>query len=106
MSLPRPPSLALLLALAAVTPSSWADTPAAPPPATVASPAVTDPDILEFLADWQGDDGQWVDPMTFERLDPVKPSRDPRRHAKTPAIPPVPAVVSGAKPAQAEARRA
>ncbi len=37
-----------------------------------AQKAAVDPELLEFLADWQGADGSWVDPMTFARIDPTK----------------------------------
>jgi len=43
-----------------------------------------DPELLEFLADWQGADGSWVDPMTFTRIDPAK-TRKPGIHSAAPA---------------------
>jgi hypothetical protein len=47
------------------------------------------------MADWQGDDGQWVDPMTFARIDPAKVKADAaRRRSK-----PTPAAVSKPAPA-------
>lgn len=53
---------------------------AAPAP----KPAPVDPELLEFLADWQATDGSWVDPMTFTRIDPAKVrSRD--LHGPVPA---------------------
>jgi len=49
-----------------------------------------DPELLEFLADWQATDGSWVDPMTFTRIDPAKVRTDTR--APVPAPAPVTAV--------------
>jgi hypothetical protein len=49
-------------------------------------PAPADAKVLDFIADWQGADGQWVDPMTFARIDPAKvKAEDARRHGKSPA---------------------
>ena len=57
--------------------------------------APSDAKVLDFMADWQADDGQWTDPMTFVRIDPAKVKADAaRRHGK-----PVPAAVSKAAPA-------
>lgn len=100
--------LALLLALSTVPLPLWADL---PPPATTRAPAAsapTDADALEFLADWQGDDGQWVDPMTFTRIDPAKvAAADSRRRDKAPATPPPAAGTSpGTQPAGTSGRRA
>lgn len=53
--------------------------------------AATEAQILDFMADWQGDDGQWTDPMTFARIDPVKVKADAaKRRGKTATPPPVP----------------
>lgn len=103
----RPSKLALLLALSAVALPLWADV---PPPASTRAPVATvptDADALEFLADWQGDDGQWVDPMTFTRIDPTKVAADDsRRHGKMPLTPPAASTSPGAQPAGASGRRA
>lgn len=56
---------------------------AAPGPAPKQGPV--DPDLLEFLADWQAADGSWVDPMTFSRIDPAKVRKDAREPAPAPA---------------------
>ncbi len=82
-------SLAWLLPLALVAGSLQAsDTSVAP----------ADPMVLDFMADWQGSDGQWVDPMTFARIDPAKVrADDAKRHGKTP----IPAPVSDGAPAAA-----
>ncbi len=69
--------LALPLFLAASAPSA-----AAP---RAHQPAAVDTDLLEFLADWQGADGNWVDPMTFTRIDPAKVRADDVRHSPAPA---------------------
>lgn len=56
--------------------------------ATSTAPAkkgAVDPDLLEFLADWQGADGSWVDPMTFSRIDPAKVRADGRTPVPAPA---------------------
>ncbi len=52
---------------------------AAPPVAVpAAATAVPDEKTLEFLADWQGADGQFVDPMTFATVNPAKtPAKRP-----------------------------
>ena len=76
---------AFLLGLSCAAQPLLADTPKTP----VASP---DPELVEFLADWQGADGRWVDPMTFARIDPAKVADEARRHGKTP----VPAAGTGA----------
>ena len=91
MTSARLPTLALLLALAAAAEplSAAASAPVTAQKPSDASPAKPDTGLLEFLADWQGDDGQWVDPMTFDRIDPAKVSaRGPRSHAKPPVSPP------------------
>ena len=84
----------LLLPLAlAVAPSRAADKPADPN---------VDARVLDFMADWQGDDGQWVDPMTFARIDPAKVKAEAaRRHGK----PPTPAATSKPAPAAGTAAR-
>jgi len=60
--------LGLSLAALAVVPLLAA------PPSPVAKPVPVAPDdqLLEFLADWQGADGKWVDPLTFAAIDPAK----------------------------------
>lgn len=74
--------------LAAASLPVHADTPKAPaslPP---------DPELLEFLADWQDADGKWIDPMTFADIDPAAvAARDARTRHKplAPATPPPPA---------------
>ena len=73
---------ALLLGLFCTALPLLADTPKTPTPA-----ASTDPELVEFLADWQGADGRWVDPMTFARIDPAKVTDEARRHGKTPVPP-------------------
>lgn len=78
---------ALLLGLSCAALPLLADTPKTPTP--VAGP---DPELVEFLADWQGADGRWVDPMTFARIDPAKvAANEARRRGKIP----VPAVGTG-----------
>lgn len=70
-------AISLLLAGAAV----FAAPPAAVP---AAATAVPDEKTLEFLADWQGADGQFVDPMTFATVNPAKtPAKRPAAR-KTP----------------------
>ena len=55
---------------------------------SAAATPTTDAQILDFMADWQGDDGQWTDPMTFARIDPAKVKAEAaKRHGK-PATPP------------------
>lgn len=72
---------------------------AKPAPAALAA----DPALIEFLADWQGKDGQWVDPLTFADIDPAKVKADAaKRQDKSPA----PAGHSGAAPAAGEGGRA
>jgi hypothetical protein len=87
------PGLVLLFALT-IGPAFAADKPAAP----AASP---DQGVVDFLADWQDDSGQWVDPMMFARIDPAKiKAEDDKRRGKTPLPAPVsrpaPAAASGA----------
>ena len=70
-----------------------------------AAPAVhhvtaVDPELLEFLADWQGADGNWVDPMTFVRIDPAKVRRDDASHPPSSA----PAAASAVPVARISAR--
>ena len=56
---------------------------AAPSPAPKQAPV--DPDLLEFLADWQASDGSWVDPMTFSHIDPAKVRADVHNPVPAPA---------------------
>ena len=50
-------------------------------------PPKVDPALLEFIGSWQASDGQWVDPMTFARIDPSKLAEEKaRREGK--ALPP------------------
>ncbi len=70
----RLPLLALLIPL-----SCAAGTATAP----AAKQAAVDPELLEFLADWQAPDGSWVDPMTFARIDPAKLAK-PSKPASAP----------------------
>ena len=53
--------------------------------ATPSKGKAVDPELLEFLADWQGADGNWVDPMTFARIDPAKVKAHAPRNAPVPA---------------------
>lgn len=53
-------------------------------PSHPAKAAAMNPELLEFLADWQGPDGNWVDPMTFVHIDPAKLSK-PGKPAAAPA---------------------
>ncbi|HSC48561.1 MAG TPA: hypothetical protein VLG68_10795 [Gammaproteobacteria bacterium] len=47
--------------------------------------ALPDPELLEFLVDWQDAAGQWVDPQTFAQIDPVAvAAHDARAHSKPP----------------------
>ena len=72
-------------------------TPVAPYAAVPAAKTVAvDPRLLEFLADWQGADGNWVDPMTFARIDPAKVQADDARHGQ-----PQPAPGSASAPSSA-----
>ena len=64
----------------------WAAAPAAPA-------LVADDQLLEFLADWQGTDGNWVDPMTFASVDPAKVAA-----AKTKTLQKAPAPATRANP--------
>ncbi|HEY1991163.1 MAG TPA: hypothetical protein VGH71_01790 [Gammaproteobacteria bacterium] len=82
--LPRPLRLAaglLLLPLCFVSLPAWSKD-------SVPAKPASDAQILDFMADWQGDDGQWTDPMTFARIDPAKvKAEDAKRHGR-PALPP------------------
>lgn len=78
---------ALLLGLSCTALPLLADSPKTPTPA-----AAPDPELVEFLADWQGADGRWVDPMTFARIDPARVTDEARHHGKIP----VPAAGTGA----------
>lgn len=69
--------LALVFLLIPVAPYAAA-------PAPQAKDKAVDPELLEFLADWQGADGSWVDPMTFTRIDPSKVKADDVRHNPSP----------------------
>lgn len=72
----------LLLPLCMVSLPVLAKDKAAPVPAT-------DAQVLDFMADWQGDDGQWTDPMTFARIDPAKVKADAaKRRGKSLTPPP------------------
>ena len=87
-------SLWLLLPLALMAGSAQAAHKKPRPPAATAP-------LLEFMADWQGDDGQWTDPLTFAQIDPAKvKADDARRHGK-----PLPAPASKAAPAAGTAAR-
>ncbi|MGH8283265.1 MAG: hypothetical protein ACRESE_05410 [Gammaproteobacteria bacterium] len=55
--------------------------PVSPPPQKV------DPELLEFLGSWQASDGQWVDPLTFARVDPNKLTED-KAHPENKTSPP------------------
>jgi len=102
MSLAR---LAIFLALGTAALPLWADAPKSPAPSSATTPSVADPELVEFLADWQGNDGQWVDPMTFDRIDPAKlGSHDSRRRGKAPVVPP--AAGTGSQPTGSDSRRA
>ena len=57
----------------------------------------SDAQILDFMADWQGDDGQWTDPMTFARIDPAKVKTESAKRNGKPVPPPVAA--TGVPPA-------
>lgn len=37
---------------------------------TLAADELPDADLLEFLADWETSDGQWIDPTTLEQVMP------------------------------------
>ena len=57
--------------------------------------------LLEFMADWQGDDGQWTDPLTFAQIDPARlKAEEVRRRAK-----PLPSAASKTAPAAGTAAR-
>lgn len=87
-------SLWLLLPLALLVGAAQAANkkPAVPAPAD---------QLLDFMADWQGDDGQWTDPLTFAQIDPAKvKADDARRHGK-----PLPAAASKPAPAAGTAAR-
>jgi hypothetical protein len=84
----RRPLLGLSLSFPLLIAASPAHAGSTPLPAS-------DAKVLDYMADWQGDDGQWVDPMTFARIDPAKVKADAaRRHGK-----PTPAAVSKPAPA-------
>ena len=92
MARPAQLTLGLILLLSsclAVAPALAKDT---TPPAPT-----TDSQILDFMADWQGADGQWTDPMTFVRIDPAKMKAEAaKRHGKpTPAAASIGAPVAG-----------
>ena len=90
---------AFLSGLCFSLPLHAADKPAPAPAAATAA----DPALIAFLADWQGKDGQWVDPLTFADIDPAKvKAEEAKRHGKSPA----PAGHSGAVPAAGEGGRA
>lgn len=56
------------------------------PPAKKPAPKRPDPALLEFLGTWESPDGNWVDPMTFARIDPAKAEQNHvRREGKSPA---------------------
>jgi len=62
----------------------------AAPASTKGSPAASaaESQILDFMADWQGADGQWTDPMTFARIDPAKVKAEAaKRHGKPQTTP-------------------
>ena len=98
--------MSLARALAALLPGLLIAAPlhaAAKPAPAPAAASAADPALIEFLADWQGKDGQWVDPLGFADVDPAKAKADAaKRHGKSPA----PAGHSGAAPAAAEGGRA
>jgi hypothetical protein len=77
------------------------------PAAVSAVPAPSDAKVLDFMADWQGDDGQWTDPMTFARIDPAKVQADEARHhgKPTPAAASKPAPAAGTAAAGTAAAR-
>ena len=84
-SMPRPLRLAAGLLL---LPLCLTNLPALAKDSPPAVPA-TDAQILDFMADWQGDDGQWTDPMTFARIDPAKVKADAaKRRGKPLSTPP------------------
>ena len=75
------PSLAALAVCFAVNLPALADS---HPKAPAVSPP--DPELLEFLVDWQDADGRWVDPLTFAQIDPAAvAAKDARLHNKLPA---------------------
>src|SRR5579859_3541472 len=81
----RPSCLTLGLILMLST--SLAAAAPAPTKGTLAARPV-DYQVLDFMADWQGDDGQWADPMTFARIDPAKVKAEAtKRHSKSMAAP-------------------
>jgi len=71
---------------------------AAPSPQYPAAAPMPDPEMLEFLADWQSADGKWVDPLTFSRIDPKKAKAPHKSEPKPPAS------VTAAPAAEARAR--
>lgn len=94
MTRPVALNFALFLGLCSVTMSLAA----APPKGPVAAP---DPALVEFLADWQGTDGRWVDPMTFIRIDPARLQTDAVRPSDKLPVP-----VSGTGTADPNVKRA
>lgn len=54
---------------------------------TVSPPPKADPALLEFLGSWQTQDGKWVDPMTFARIDPGKLAAEHAHHTDKPLPP-------------------
>ena len=84
----------LILAVLLLSGAAAAATSTAP-----AKKGAVDPELLEFLADWQGADGSWVDPMTFTRIDPAK-ARKQSIHSAAPA----PAAASASPAAGVQAR--
>jgi len=53
----------------------------------VAPPPKADPALLEFLGSWRGSDGEWLDPMTFARIDPGKLAEEKARREGKPPVP-------------------
>ncbi|MGH8306655.1 MAG: hypothetical protein ACRER0_00125 [Gammaproteobacteria bacterium] len=60
---------------------------AADPQPVTSPPQKVDPALLEFLGSWQTNDGQWVDPMTFARVDPDKLAKE-KAHPENKTSPP------------------
>jgi hypothetical protein len=55
-------------------------------PSAATANHAADADLVDFLADWQDGDGHWLDPQSFNDIDPAKVAADDaKRHAKTPA---------------------
>ena len=70
----------LVVFTAASLPGHAANTPKTP------AATLPDPELLEFLVDWQDAAGQWVDPLTFAQIDPAAvAAHDARTHSKPPA---------------------